>query len=121
MGSFLYRHHPTKEWTSPFLVDKILNFFYQTEAYFAFIGLNLINEDLLFFTVQKVNSYACEKLAMVEEHYPVITRPADELWQEGKEKCSFVIQPVTGSIGVVRNGYNGIVNKGQETVLSKVL
>lgn len=72
-----------------------------------------------FVTVQKVNAFACEKLSQMEEHYPIITRPADELWKEGMEKCSFAIQPVTGSMNMVRNRYNNIVNKGHQTVNNK--
>lgn len=66
--------------------------------------------------VQKVNAFACEKLMLMEEQYPIITRPTDELWKEGKEKCSFAIEPVTNSVNMVRNRYSNIKNKGQETV-----
>jgi len=52
----------------------------------------------------------------MEEQYPIITRPADELWKEGMEKCSFVVTPVTGSVNMVRNRYNNAVNMGHETV-----
>ena len=63
-----------------------------------------------------MNAYACEKLALMEEQYPVITKPTDELLKEGKEKCAVVLKPVTDKVNAVKDSYKGIVNKGQETV-----
>lgn len=66
--------------------------------------------------IDKVNSYACTKLALLEEQYPVITKPTDEVLKEGKEKCAEVLKPVTNSVNAVKESYNGIVNKGYETI-----
>ncbi|XP_045156473.2 perilipin-2-like [Mercenaria mercenaria] len=65
--------------------------------------------------IEKVNAYACEKLALFEEQYPVITKPTDEVLKEGKEKCANVLKPVTDRVTAVKDSYHGIVNKGQET------
>lgn len=63
-----------------------------------------------------MNAYACTKLALLEEQYPVITKPTDEVLKESKEKCAGVLKPVTDRVTAVKDSYNGIVNKGHETV-----
>ncbi|XP_060595048.1 perilipin-2-like [Ruditapes philippinarum] len=65
--------------------------------------------------IETVNSYACEKLALMEEQYPVITKPTDEFLKEGKDKCAGVLKPVTDRVNAVKDTYNGMVNKGHET------
>lgn len=63
-----------------------------------------------------VNAYAVGKLALFEEQYPVITKPTDEVLKEGKEKYAVVFTPVAYSVNAVKDSYNGIVNRGHETV-----
>lgn len=59
--------------------------------------------------ISQVNAYACEKLAVLEETYPTINKPTEELLKDGKDKCAGYLKPVT-------DRYNGMVAKGQETV-----
>ncbi|KAH3801102.1 hypothetical protein DPMN_154747 [Dreissena polymorpha] len=56
-----------------------------------------------------VNSFACQKLSMMEEQYPIITRPTDELIKEGMDKCASLVKPVTDRV-------SSVVGKGQETI-----
>ncbi|KAL4227970.1 Perilipin-2 [Mactra antiquata] len=66
--------------------------------------------------IDMVNDYACHKLAVLEEQYPVITKPTDEVIQESKDKCAGVLKPVTDKVTAVKDTYNGIVSKGQEKI-----
>ena len=63
-----------------------------------------------------MNSYACEKLSVMEEQYPVITRSTDEVLKEGREKCADLVKPITDRVNNVKDTYRGAVNKGQEAV-----
>lgn len=66
--------------------------------------------------IQQVDAYARDKLVLVEEKYPVITKPTEEVLKEGREKCETLLKPVTDRYHHVKDTYNGMVNKSKETV-----
>ncbi|XP_052797266.1 perilipin-2-like isoform X1 [Mya arenaria] len=66
--------------------------------------------------IEKVNAYACDKLTVMEEQYPVITRPTEDVLQEGKEKCANMVKPITDRVTAVKDTYTGVVNRGHEAV-----
>ncbi|KAL3865647.1 hypothetical protein ACJMK2_043013 [Sinanodonta woodiana] len=59
-----------------------------------------------------VNSFACKQLTKLEENYPVITKPTNQVLDEGKKVCETVLKPVTDRVNAVRETYN----KGKEQV-----
>ena len=63
-----------------------------------------------------MNAFACQKLALMEENYPVITKPTDELWKDGQDRCSEVLKPITNRVNTVRETYKGFVAMGQDSV-----
>ena len=63
-----------------------------------------------------MDAFACDKLALVEKSYPIITKPTDEVLKEGREKCETLLRPVTDRYNHYRGAYTGMVNRGKETV-----
>ena len=63
-----------------------------------------------------MNSFACQKLALVEESYPFITKPTDEVLKESKEICEVLLKPITDRYNSYRESYTGMVNRSKERV-----
>ncbi|PVD19334.1 hypothetical protein C0Q70_19821 [Pomacea canaliculata] len=81
--------------------------------------------------LQKVNNVACDTLDALEEKYPIITRPTDEVLREGKEKydktlgpyLNPVIRPAVAAVNVGVSAVNmstsaasAVVNSGKQSV-----
>lgn len=66
--------------------------------------------------IKQVDAFACDKLTWVEETYPVITKPTDEVIKEGREKCETLLKPVTDRYNHYKDAYNGMVNRNKERV-----
>ncbi|XP_041365306.1 perilipin-2-like isoform X2 [Gigantopelta aegis] len=70
--------------------------------------------------IERVNTIACEQLAKLEEKYPAITRPTDQLVQESKEACVALVQPAIDRVSTMKqygsDKYNGAVSAGKDQV-----
>ncbi|XP_048732411.2 perilipin-2-like isoform X2 [Ostrea edulis] len=66
--------------------------------------------------LDSVNKIACDQLEKLEERYPVITKPTDELVNDGKEACHVVLKPAIDRVNAVRQYSNDKYNQGKEQV-----
>lgn len=70
--------------------------------------------------IEKVNEFAYQQLVKLEENYPVITKPTDELISDGKEVCKSIAKPAVDRVNAVKqygtDTYNGVVNRGKERI-----
>ncbi|KAJ8304834.1 hypothetical protein KUTeg_018417 [Tegillarca granosa] len=70
--------------------------------------------------IERVNEYAYQQLVRLEENYPVITKPTNELLSNGKELCGSIVKPAVDRVNAVKqygtDKYNGVINGGKEKV-----
>nr|KAG5711502.1 hypothetical protein BaRGS_025929 [Batillaria attramentaria] len=74
--------------------------------------------------VERVNSYACDQLDVLEEKFPIITRPTEEVLRESKEKYDQTVGPYVDpllrpAVAAVNVGVSA-VNKGTATATAIV-
>ncbi|XP_041359254.1 perilipin-2-like isoform X2 [Gigantopelta aegis] len=106
----------TKEWNG--LVRMVLNLAETSVITVAGTAKPLV--DRLQPQINRVNILACEQLAKLEEKYPAITHPTDQLVQEGKDAYVSMLKPVTDRVSAARDystsAYTGVVNTGLQKV-----
>ncbi|XP_076102334.1 perilipin-2-like isoform X1 [Mytilus galloprovincialis] len=66
--------------------------------------------------VEKANSYACEKLNQLEEKYPVINKPTEELMEDGKQMYDKYVKPTVDRVVAVKDFTANSYNTGKEQI-----
>lgn len=64
--------------------------------------------------LETVNKIACDQLEKLEERYPVITKPTDELVNDGKEVCQAALKPAIDRVNAVKQYGSDKYNQGKE-------